>query len=184
MELRRVLRLRPWIVSWLFLVLVLGSRAQETGPSEYQLKAAFLYNFAKFVEWPTNAFVKATSPMVVGVLGENPFGNDLEQTIHGKTVNQHPFEVKEFHSLTEVKHCHILFISTSETDRLHDIFETLRGSSVLTVGETKNFTESGGMINFVRVGNKVRFEINNPAAEKAGLIISSKLLSLAQNSKH
>ena len=163
------------------LIFVLGSSgfAQSPPPSEYQIKAAFLYNFAKFVEWPTQAFAGPRSPVVIGVLGKNVFGDDLEQTIRDKTVNNHPFQFKQFHSVDEVTNCQILFISTSEKERLPKILSGLRGASVLTVSEMDHFTDTGGMINFVIEDNRVHFQINDAAAKKAGLKISSKLLSLA-----
>jgi hypothetical protein len=158
---------------------VSGVCAEEFQPSEYQLKAAFLFNFAKFVEWPAGAFSEAKSPMIIGVLGDNPFGAELERTIRDKTVNGRPLQIKEYRSLSEARACHILFVSNSEKKRLAEVFEGLRGTSVLTVGETEDFIESGGMISFVRESNKIRFQINDRAARTAGLKISSKLLNLA-----
>jgi len=163
---------------------IVRTPAQAAPPSEYQLKAAYLFNFAKFVEWPTGAFAQATSPMVIGVLGDNPFGGDLERTIHGKSINDHPMQVRAVQSLGDAKQCHILFISPSEKKRLPEIVAALRGVPVLTVGESEGFPEAGGMINFVLEGNKIRFQINNDAARNAGLKISSKLLSLAQSPAH
>src|SRR5664280_796736 len=166
-------------LSLAWLLTVGGGRAQETPPTEYKLKAAFLFNFAKYVEWPPAAFAEATSPMVIGILGENPFRDDLEPTIRDKTINNRPLVIKEFRSPAEATNCHILFISTSEKQRLPEILKSLHGTSVLTVGETDRFTETGGMINFVAEGNKIRFQINDAVAKGAGLKISSKLLSLA-----
>jgi hypothetical protein len=166
-------------LSLVWLLAVGGGRAQESPPTEYQLKAAFLLNFAKFIEWPPAAFADATKPIVLGILGENPFGDVLKRTIQDKTVNNRPLEVREFPAAAEPTNCHILFIVTSEKARLPEILANLRGASVLTVGEMDHFTESGGMINFVRQGNKIRFQINEVAAKKVGLKISSKLLSLA-----
>ena len=156
-----------------------GARAQDSLPSEYRLKAAFLFNFAKFVDWPADAFDKSNSPMVIGILGDNPFGADLEDTVRNKVINERPLEVKVCPTPAAATNCHILFISTSEKKRLPEILGSLRGASVLTVSETDGFTETGGMINFVREGNKVRFQINDAAAKNARLTISSKLLSLA-----
>jgi len=176
------MRLRATLIPGLTLISLLFStigRPQESQPTEYQLKAAFLFNFAKFVEWPPAAFATPTSPIIIGVLGDNPFGDDLERTIRGKTLNARRLEIKEFRSAPQATNCHILFISTSEKKRLPEIFEGLRGTSVLTVGETDRFTETGGMINFVPEGNKIRFQINEIAARSAGLKISSKLLNLA-----
>jgi hypothetical protein len=153
--------------------------AQSPPPSEYQIKAAFLYNFAKFVKWPPETFAEPEAPIVIGVLGDNVFGNYLELTIHDKTFNNHPFQFKEFHSVNEATNCHILFISTSEQDRLPQILTVLQGTRVLTVGEMDHFIAAGGMINFVIEDKRIHFQINNAAAIKAGLTISSKLLSLA-----
>jgi hypothetical protein len=153
--------------------------AQEFRPTEYQVKAAFLFNFAKFVEWPPRAFASGTSPLVIGVLGENPFHEDLAQTIRNKTIDNHRLEITEIRSLAQATNCHMLFISTSEKERLPEIFKSLKGARVLTVGETDRFIAAGGMINFVLQGTKIRFQINREAATSAGLRISSKLMSLA-----
>jgi hypothetical protein len=137
-----------------------------------------IFNFAKFVEWPTTALSRTDSPLIIGVLGENPFGNDLEKTIRNKTVEDHPLVIKQFHSAAEAAKSHILFISTSEKAQLPEILKVLQGSSVLTVGEMEQFNERGGMICFVMEGTKIRFRINNEAATRSGLKISSKLLRL------
>jgi hypothetical protein len=166
-------------LSLVWLLTVGAGRAQESPPTEYQLKAAFLLNFAKFVEWPPAAFAETRSPILLGILGENPFGDAVEQTIRGKTINNRPLMVKQFRLAAEATNCHILFIGASEKARLPEILAAFRGTSVLTVGEMDRFTETGGMINFVRQGNKIRFQINEVAAKSVGLKISSKLLSLA-----
>jgi hypothetical protein len=166
-------------LSLVWLLTVGGGRAQESPPTEHQLKAAFLLNFAKFVEWPPAAFAETGSPILLGILGENPFGDAVEQTIRGKTINNRPLMVKQFRLAAEATNCHILFIGASEKARLPETLAALRGTSVLTVGEMDRFTETGGMINFVRQGNKIRFQINEVAAKSVGLKISSKLLSLA-----
>ena len=165
-------------LSFLLLPLMV-SFAQESPPSEYQLKAAFLFNFAKFVDWPPEAFTSTNAPMVIGILGEDPFGPDLENTIHNKSIAGRAIVHKRVTSLAEARSCHILFISSSEKKRLPEIFGNLRGASVLTVSETDTFTELGGMINFVMEGKKIRFQINDDAAKSAGLKISSKLLGVA-----
>jgi hypothetical protein len=157
----------------------LGGRAQESPLTEYQIKSAFIFNFAKFVQWPPAAFPATGAPIVIGIMGENPFHEDLARTIRNKTVDDHPLVIKLFRSPVEATNCQILFISTSEKSRLPEILEALKGSSVLTVGETDHFNETGGMVNFFQAGTKLRFKINQEAALKAGLKISSKLLSLA-----
>jgi hypothetical protein len=153
--------------------------AQEAQPTEYQLKAAFLFNFAMFVEWPQQAFIERTSPLVIGVLGENPFHDDLAKTLQNKKIDEHPIVVKEIRLPAEATNCHLLFISASEKKRLPEILQSVKGTSVLTVSEMERFTEDGGMINFVLIGTKVRFQINKETAAAAGLRISSKLMNLA-----
>jgi YfiR/HmsC-like len=155
---------------------------EDSQPTEYQIKAAFIFNFAKFVEWPSAAFPKPSSPIVVGVLGDNPFNDALEKTIQNKTVDEHPVIIMQFRTAAEATNCHILFISNSEKLRLPQILKQLNGRSVLTVGEMPGFTEAGGMINFVLEGTKIRFQINNDAAVNAGLKISAKLLGLGLRS--
>lgn len=173
------------ILALLFLALAAAvipeCAAQDAAPSEYQIKAAFLFNFAKFVQWPPEAFATTNSPLIIGVLGENVFGDNLEKTINHKVINERPLQFKEFHSVGEATNCHILFISTSEKAKFSKIIQGLQGTSVLTVSETGEFIDAGGMINFVLEANKIRFEINDEAAKKAGLKISSKLLSLARH---
>jgi len=148
-------------------------------PTEYQIKAAFLFNFAKFVEWPPEAFPGTNSPIVIGVLGPNVFGDNLEKIIHDRRVNNRPFQFKNFTSPEEAAHCHILFISSSEKDNFKKILHALNRASVLTVSETEGFIQAGGMVNFTIEDSKIRFQISDEAAKKAGLRISSKLLSLA-----
>ena len=166
-------------LSLVWLLTVGGGWAQVFQPSEYQLKAAYLFNFAKFVDWPPDAFAETNSPIVIGILGENPFGTDLERTIGNKTISNRSLAIREIRSLAEATNCHLLFISRSEKQRLPKTIQGLRGASVLTVGETERFTEAGGMIEFVLQGNKIRFRINEEAAKSAGLKISSKLSSVA-----
>jgi hypothetical protein len=161
------------------LFVVAGVSAQEAKPSEYQLKAAFLFNFAKFIEWPPEAFAEKESPFIIGILGDNPFGKELERTILGKTVNGRMLEIRTFDSPAEAKKCHILFIGSSENKRLPEVLDNLHGTSVLTVSDWVHFTKNGGMINFVLESNRIRFRINDQAARGAGLKISSKLLNLA-----
>lgn len=156
-----------------------SSRAQNSTPSEYQLKAAFLFNFAKFVEWPQEAFAETNSPFIIGILGDSPFGNELAQTVVGKNINEHPITLKTFRAAAEATNCHLLFISNTEQKRLPEIIPRLRATPILTVGETERFIEAGGMINFVTENNKIRFQISDDAAKAARLKISSKLLSLA-----
>jgi hypothetical protein len=153
--------------------------AQNPQPTEYQLKAVYLFNFAKFVEWPDGAFSNPGAPLVIGVLGDNPFGDSLETTVQGKALNHHPLAVREIRASNEVTNCHILFISSSEKKRLPEILKGLQNVPILTVSEMDRFTENGGMINFVWVDKKIHFQINDPVAKAAGLKIGSKLLGLS-----
>ncbi|MGH8023337.1 MAG: YfiR family protein [Limisphaerales bacterium] len=154
-------------------------QAQNSRPTKYQIEAAFIYNFARFVDWPTQAFARASSPLVIGVLGKNRFGADLAKTINDKVIRGHPLKFRECASLPDAMRCQVLFISDSEKGRLSKIISTLGAGNILTVGEMDNFIDQGGMINLTIIDQKVRFEINNSAAKAAGLTISSKLLSLA-----
>ncbi len=161
------------------LCLVLGgARAQDT-PSEYQVKAAFLFNFAKFVEWPDAAFPAPNSSFIIGVLGDDPFGPALDKAVEGKTLNDRKIVVRRFDQAGEVKGCQMLFISRSEQKNLGKILEHLGKSNTLMVSEMPQMLARGGMINFLIEEHKVRFDINPDAAERAGLKISSKLLQLA-----
>jgi len=153
---------------------------EEPQPSEYQLKAVFLYNFAKFVEWPQEAFSSPTAPFTIGVIGQNPFDKELERTVDNKTINGHPFAIKYLRTIPEANSCQILFISASERKRLPDILKAASPGNTLTVGETDRFLQAGGMIRFFMDENKVRFDINDEAAKNAGLRISSKLLGVAR----
>ncbi|MGB2604820.1 MAG: YfiR family protein [Candidatus Sulfotelmatobacter sp.] len=157
-----------------------GSRAQSPAVGEYQIKAAFLYNFAKFVEWPPGSFSDASAPLRICVFGQDPFGQDLRDITKEKNINGRKLQVDQVVDLQRARACHILFISSSEKAQLTRIFESLRGTDVLTVGDTEGFVEHGGMINFVLGNSRVQFEVNLKAAEQAGLKISSKLLRVAK----
>ena len=153
--------------------------AQDALP-EYQVKAAYLFNFLKFVEWPEDAFPDPLAPIVIGISGDDPFGNALAQVIIGKTVQGRDLVIHKYHSGEDMRGAHILFIGPSEKKRLPQILSSLRGSSVLTVADTEGFLEEGGMIQFLSENNRVRFAINVDASSRAKLKMSSKLLSLAK----
>ncbi len=183
-SLTQAVQKRRWrgAIFGLLTVLVMGvttSGAQTLGPREYQIKAAFLYNFAKFIEWPPEAFPSPNAAINLCVLGEDPFGDDLEQTIQGKLINGRAVVVQRFKGMQGLDGCHVLFVSMSEQQHLAQILESLKGRSVLTVGETERFAAVGGMINFTMQDNKVRFEINVDVTQRAGLKLSSQLLKLA-----
>ncbi|MGA7792713.1 MAG: YfiR family protein [Candidatus Acidiferrales bacterium] len=148
--------------------------------SEYQVKAAYLFNFLKFVEWPDESFADPLAPIVIGVVGEDPFGNALPQVVIGKTVQGRDLVIRIYHAGEDLRGAHILFISASERKRLPMILSGLRGSSVLTVSDTAGFLDAGGMIQFLNENGRVRFAINVDATGRARLKMSSKLLSLAK----
>ncbi|MFI5223309.1 MAG: YfiR family protein [Nitrospirales bacterium] len=160
--------------------LLLSGTLQAAAPTEYQLKAVFLFNFAQFVDWPQESFPEAQMPLVIGVLGEDPFGTYLEEIVSGETVNNRRLEIQRYRRVDEMKTCHILFISQSESKRLEQIVATLKGRSILTVSDSDGFTRYGGMIRFVTEKNKLRLRINLEAAIAANLTISSKLLRPAE----
>jgi hypothetical protein len=178
--------LRPGIQRWVAsLGIVLGAlapaaQAQPAAPLEYGIKAVFLFNFARFVAWPPAAFADAQAPLVIGVLGDDPFGDTLDEAARAENVNGHPLVVRRFHAVEDIGACQILFISRSETRRLDEILAALRGRSVLTVGDMDDFARRGGMIRFVTENNRVRLRINLEAAQAAHLTLSSKLLRPAE----
>jgi hypothetical protein len=156
------------------------TRAQSPTAKEYQVKAAFLYNFAKFVEWPPSSFADAVAPLRICIFGQDPFGQSLHDIINNRSINGRKLEVDRVVDLPHARSCHILFIALSEKASVKQILEGLRGAGVLTVGDTKDFVGQGGMINFILEDDRVKFEVSPAAAERAGLKISSKLLSVAK----
>jgi hypothetical protein len=154
--------------------------------SEYLIKAGFIYNFAKFVEWPSDAFAEADSPIVIGVLGTDPFGSVINRVVESKKIGNRGFVVrrykwsKDLKDLKEFKECRILFVSSSERAHFEEIVQSVKGLPILTVGETPGFAERGGMIRLTLEDNRVRFEINVDATHEGNLNISSRLLTLAK----
>jgi YfiR/HmsC-like len=160
--------------------------AQAVDPpdaSEYLIKAGFIYNFAKFVEWPSTAFSQPDSPITIGVLGTDPFGSVLDRLVEDKKIGPRGFVVKRYKwgkDLKDLKECKILFVSASEKAHIDEIVQAVKGLPILMVGETPGFAERGGIIRFTLEDNRVRFEINVDAAHQADLNISSRLLTLAK----
>ena len=166
---------------WLMLFcLGLSAARSQTISHEYPLKAVFLFNFAQFTDWPTNAFDKPDSPLVIGVLGDDPFGAVLDDAVRDEIVNGRKFVVERYHRVEDIKACHILFISQSETKRLDKIVAALKGKPVLTVSEIDNSAQRGVRVQFITENNKIRFKINTDSLEEANLTMSSKLLRLAE----
>ncbi|MGH9750575.1 MAG: YfiR family protein [Candidatus Polarisedimenticolia bacterium] len=147
--------------------------------TEYEVKAAYLYYLATFIEWPEGVFASADEPFSVCVLGEDPFGPVLDAILTGKTVHARRLAVRRLASLPAEGRCHLLFISTSEQKRLPRILDGLQDAGVLTVGEMRRFVERGGHVVLRLEERRVRFSINLQAAQRAGLRISAQLLKLA-----
>lgn len=162
----------------LLLALLLPGLAAAQTP-EYDLKAAFLFNFAKFVEWPPAAFAGESEPLAICIYGKDPFGSTLDALVQGESVGGRSLVVQRPDSLDGLEECHVLFVSSSEKGRLEEVLARVDGEPVLTVGDTEGFLRAGGIINFVLEGSKVRFLIDQEAAERSGLRISSKLMRLA-----
>ena len=161
---------------------------------EYQVKAAFLYNFLKTVEWPHSAQPQTDQPWVIGILGENAFGDAFTPVLH-KQVKAHHLSIRplghfntenqnQVEMIRQMKHCHILFISASERRKLATILPLLTNNACLTVSETSGYLEAGGMINFIPGAEKGDFEINLDACQKEDLVLSSKLLQIAVRVKN
>ena len=172
------------IAIWIVLVAMLisgGAPSFARGESapEYTVKAAFLYNFAKFVEWPADAFAGPASPIVLFVYGADPFGDALK-SLKGKTANGRPVVVRYAANLGELERCHLLFVSASSMALLPKILQATKGWNVLTVGDVDGFARDGGTINLVNEEQRVVMEINMEAAQRSRLKISSKLLALAK----
>ncbi len=167
-----------WTLGALLVFWPSAAFAQVVRAPEYSLKAAYLFNFTQFIEWPSNSFISTDAPIVIGVLGEDPFGGALDQAIKGKAVHGRSLELKRFKQIGEMRGCHVLFVCASEAARLPEIFLAAQKGGILTVSDIDRFAERGGIINFYKENNKVRFKINLNAAERAGTKISSQLLRL------
>ena len=175
--------LRRWL-GGLLLALVVAVSAEGEGPDrgpppEYQVKAVFLFNFAQFVDWPAQAFPEAGAPLVIGVLGEDPFGAYLDELVRNEKIGNRPLVVRRFRGSQDMGECHILFVSRSPAGQFDKLVPELRGRPLLTVSDTENFNRLGGMVRFVTENGKIRLRINVDAAKESGLTISSKLLRWA-----
>ncbi len=154
--------------------------AQADGASEYEIKAGFLYNFAKFIQWPSYSFASEITPISFCIFGRDPFGGSLDEVVRGKTINNRSFVIRRTSKLDELIGCKLVFVSAMEAGRLGDILESLKGSASLIVGDGEGFAQRGGAIEFFLEGNKVRFSVNVDAIKRAHLEVSSKVLALAR----
>ena|SRR5438105_12300579 len=168
--------MRLIVIAACFLALAIRAGAQSA--PEYEVKAAFLYNFVKFVQWPSTP--SAPAPFRICVLGRGPFGASLSNIVQSKSISGRPILSMRLQSPAEARSCHVLFISQPDAETLKQALERVRGLPVLTVSESSDFLRLGGMINFVVEQDRVRFEINLEAAEQHHLKLSSKLLAVAR----
>ena len=176
---------RVWLLIWaVHLSLVAGistAGAEEEMPADFQVKAAFLINFPKYVDWPANAFAETNSPITVAIFGDENVANEVQNMIgSGRIIGGHPLVLKRIAREEEInRDCQILFIGASERQRIPSILEKIRGEKILTVSESDDFLEQGGIINLARQGRKIRLQVNLTAAGNAQLKISSRLLVAA-----
>ncbi|MBL8802610.1 MAG: YfiR family protein [Planctomycetes bacterium] len=161
----------------------LGAQPTRSQVTEHQTKAAMLLKFLPYVKWPERAFATPTSPLRIAVVGTDPFGKALDETFKDKKFGERPIEVVRFKGVAEVEACHVLFAPESEAPRLDKLLEKLTGKPVLLIGESKGFAANGGVINFVLKDKRVTFEINQDAAKRAEIELSSQLLQLATKVK-
>ncbi len=162
------------------LLLSPGVLADGGVPTEYQLKAAFLLNFAKFIEWPPEAFSGDRSAFTMCVFGVDPFGAPLDEMAHGKFINNHEIVIRRSNKVADFKTCQLVFIGESDSKTVSALLESLKGTSALAVGENEGFAQRGGGIQFVLENDKIRFLINVDTVQRSGVKVSSKLLALAQ----
>ena len=177
---------RIWALAFAMVVMLSGPSslgAQASTPTEYDIEAAYLFNFMRFVEWPSTAMADGGS-LHICVLGQDPFGEALDATLAGGSIAGRNVTAVRISEPKEPLHCHILFISSSENSRLPQILLTLDKTPVLTVSNTPHFVDRGGMIEFTLERGKVGFEINLAVSSGAGLTLSSDLLKLAKRVKN
>jgi hypothetical protein len=162
------------------MVFIGGGQAQSASVTEYQMKAAFLFHFAEFVDWPAGALGSNDNPFLICIAGEDPFHGDLEEAVRGKFIAAKVVQIRHIKQPQDSAGCHVVFVGSDESGHLSQLIPTLRNMPVLTVGESENFLQRGGIIRFCMEDRKVRFEVNQGAAEAANLKISSRLLLLAK----
>jgi uncharacterized protein DUF4154 len=181
LQYRLLTKLRAALGLLLLLLPAIHARpTQDNGPSEYELKAAFVFNFTKFVEWPGEAFASADAPFKICILGDDPFSNSLAGLSSGKSVNGRPIRLVHINKVAAASSCQVLFISSSEKKRVLAITRELENWPVLTVGDCPGFPQSGVMINLAVVDERIRLEVNLKASERVRVKISAKLLALAR----
>jgi len=168
------------LTTWASLLIAWSTAAQANPSNEYAVKAAFLFHFAQFVEWPAGTFKDANSPLTYCIVGADPFRGGLDDSLREKTIGARPLGVQHLKTTQGIQACQVLFIGAAESNRAPSILPKAKGMAILTVGESHNFAEDGGMIGFCMEGKKIRFEINVEAVSAAKLRMSARLLTLAK----
>ena len=176
----QLLRLTAALLASLLAVLPGSAPAGQATPTEDEVKAAYVFNFARFIEWPPAKFAGNTSPLIIGLIGNGPVGDVIGAVIQKKTINNHPLVLRRLSPADDLTLCHILFVCRSERERFADIVSAVHGAAVLTVGESDQFLERGGIINFYVDSETVKFAVNLDSSDQARLKISSKLLAVAK----
>jgi len=166
------------LIAWAFFAAT-SLPAQQPKPSEYQVKAAYLYNFGRFVKWPAGIAAGKGDSFAVCVLGQDPFGSTLDSTLAGEALDGKPVVIRRIAKPQDAVDCRILFVSSTEEHHLKEILAAIDQASVLTVSDIPGFSRRGGIIQFIAEGDRIRFEINLASAESARLVLSSELLKVA-----
>jgi len=173
-----------WPVLMTAVLLGSGRLAAQMGftvyPSEYQIKSRYIVNLVRYVDWPENAFQDTSSPYIIGLTGNDPYGIDLEKAIEGKTINNRHFIIRQFEENEVIGKCHILVVGSRERDFHRKVLLKIRSRSILSISDSPFFAEDGGMIHFVIRKKKIRFQINTAAVKQSGLKISTKILKMAE----
>jgi hypothetical protein len=167
-----------FLVVLLLALNILPAKAQVS--REYQIKAVFLYNFAQFTQWPDSAFSGEKSPLIIGIVGADPFGPALTETVHDESIQGHPVVIEHYAHAADIKTCHILFISQPEIRHCDEILKAVKGKPVLTVADADGAASAAVIIRFAVENNKVHFRVNSGAARAANIDLSSKLLRVAE----
>ena len=168
------------LVAGLALVISTARGAAHLEPTEYGLKSVFLYQFCRFMEWPSSAFSSPNDPLIIGVIGEDPFGSLLREAVEGETYHGRPIRIEHYRTAQDIKRCHLLFVSRSSVDEMGEILAAVAGKHIITVGETDGFLDRGGMIALTADRNRVRLRVNAANLRAANVDVSSKLLRVAE----
>jgi hypothetical protein len=178
MELLKRAKLMAFVAALACLMAPFQASASQ---SEYALKSVFLYNFCRFIDWPDTAFASPNEPFIIGIIGDDPFGPLLNEAIEGEKYHNRPIRIDHFRTPGDIKRCHLLFVSHAGAGRVDSVLAAVAGKKgVLTVSETEDFLNRGGMITLTAEQNRVRLRINLAALESANLTVSSKLLRVAE----